>query len=324
MTGFKHEIECTYKNERYLVRDNGQVLRQARMDKRLRKYDNQWTFGKPNNKTGYMEISATRIHRIVATAFHGDPPTKEHVVDHIDTNRQNNRIDNLRWVTKLENILLNPITVKRIELACECSIDEFLDDPSKFRNKFRESNYNWMSLVSKEEAQISKKKLLDWSKSNKLQNGGSLGEWVYSRGVEKQSVDRESEYTESINSNAIQKYWKTPSEFPLCPLQNMNNSINTYEANLNKGEIFSCNQYLISIIYSYGISKDKNALLVMCSNSDENAVKPWLLIEVTYKNGIYVHNNLGSFFHKDGAEKHYAISKGIEWKGGDVFDDFTN
>ena len=50
----------------------------------------------------------------MATAFHGEPPTKEHVVDHIDTNKQNNRPENLRWVTRLENILLNPITAKRI------------------------------------------------------------------------------------------------------------------------------------------------------------------------------------------------------------------
>lgn len=42
-----------------------------------------------------MEIASVRVHRIVATAFHGNPPTKEYVVDHIDTNRQNNRPDTL-------------------------------------------------------------------------------------------------------------------------------------------------------------------------------------------------------------------------------------
>jgi len=33
------------------------------------------------------------------TAFHGAPPTNDHFVDHIDTNKQNNRPANLRWVT---------------------------------------------------------------------------------------------------------------------------------------------------------------------------------------------------------------------------------
>src|SRR5687767_10125430 len=111
---FSRQVECTYKEERHLVRDNGAVLRHPRVGKRARKYDNQWTLGKPNDN-GYMVIASLSIHRIVANAFHGVPPTKGHVVDHIDTNKQNNRPENLRWVTRLENLLLNPITAKRIE-----------------------------------------------------------------------------------------------------------------------------------------------------------------------------------------------------------------
>ncbi len=84
---FEKECECIYKEERYCVRDNGAVLRYTLNGKRLRPTDNNWTFGKLNSKTGYLEIASVRIHRIVATAFHGGPPTKEHVVDHIDTNK---------------------------------------------------------------------------------------------------------------------------------------------------------------------------------------------------------------------------------------------
>ena len=62
-----------------------------------------------------MGISKHKVHRIVATAFHGPQPTEHHVVDHIDTNRRNNRPENLRWVTRLENVLTNPITAKRVE-----------------------------------------------------------------------------------------------------------------------------------------------------------------------------------------------------------------
>lgn len=36
-----------------------------------------------NEKTGYMLIAGVRVHRIVATVFHGGAPTKEHIVDHI-------------------------------------------------------------------------------------------------------------------------------------------------------------------------------------------------------------------------------------------------
>lgn len=86
---FKQEIECIYKDEKYSVRDNGAVFRHPRDGKRPRKYDNFWTFGKSNDTHGYMEIASVRVHIIVATAFHGPKPTKEHVVDHIDTNRRN-------------------------------------------------------------------------------------------------------------------------------------------------------------------------------------------------------------------------------------------
>ncbi|MDZ7633215.1 MAG: HNH endonuclease signature motif containing protein [Bacteroidales bacterium] len=112
------------KMSHYSVPDNGAVLRHTLNDRRTRQTDNKWTFGKQNNRTGYLEIASVRIHRIVATAFHGEPPTKEHVVDHIDTNKQNNRPENLRWVTRLENVLLNPISAKRIAYVCG-SVEEF-------------------------------------------------------------------------------------------------------------------------------------------------------------------------------------------------------
>ncbi len=323
LNDYKHVVECVYKGEHYSVRDNGAVLRHARKGKRLRKYDNQWTFGKPNSKTGYMEIASVRIHRIVATAFNGEPPTKEHVVDHIDTNKRNNRPENLRWVTRLENVLLNPITVKRIELACGCNIEEFLTNPSKFRDKFQEPNYKWMTTVSKEEAQASREKLLAWSESDKLTSGGSLGEWIFSRSTKKQYVDEPPEFTTSLTPNAKQKDWKTPTEFPLCSKESINDSVETYETNLKIGEIFSRNQYSNFIIVDYAISKDKNKLWIMCKSNDDSAIKPWSLAQVTYENELFVHKNLGSFFKKDGAEKQFTIAQGLEWTGGDTFDDFT-
>lgn len=38
-----------------------------------------------------MEIGSARVHIIVAMAFYGAQDTKVYVVDHIDTNRQNNQ-----------------------------------------------------------------------------------------------------------------------------------------------------------------------------------------------------------------------------------------
>ena len=318
--------ECHYKKEHYSVRDNGAVLRHAPYNKRTRPTDNKWTFGKLNSRTGYLEIASVRIHRIVATAFHGEPPTKEHVVDHIDTNKHNNRPDNLRWVTRLENILLNPITSRRIEIVCG-SVEAFLAEPSNFRDKFTDPNYEWMCTVSKQEAQASKERLLAWAKSDKPLHSGSLGEWIYNRSVSNQIneyAQEELKFMNSLTPNAVQKAqnWKTPTEFPSCPQENTHNPITAYTANLNEGDVFSRNQYTSSIIERFAISKDENTLWIMCKSGDENPIKPYSLAEVTYQNDAFVHNSLGTFFEKGGAEKQFTLVQGLEWTGGDTIDDY--
>lgn len=201
---FEKEIECTYKSETYSVRDNGTVLRHSRISSKPRPTDNVWTFGKYNAKTGYAEIAGERVHRIVATAFHGAAPTPQHVVDHIDTNRRNNRPENLRWITKLENILLNPITAKKIMLICG-SIEEFLKDPSKLRQSSISQDFEWMRAVTKEEATTSFERMLSWAKNDKPSSGGSLGEWIYRRGLPKTAVESIKTPIEIPNNIALEE-----------------------------------------------------------------------------------------------------------------------
>lgn len=324
LNDFKRETECVYKNEHYSVRDNGAVLRHTREGKRLRKDDNQWTFGTSDPKK-YLKIGTEFVHRIIATAFHGAPPTPQYVVDHIDTNRQNNRPENLRWLTRLENILNNPITVKKIIFRCG-SIEAFLEDPSILRNHVTEDpNFEWMRTVTPEEAQISWERLSNWAKkknNNTSFSGNSLGEWIFEDNRSFSSFQEISEFVVSQTPNVVQKNWKTPSEFPCCPQESTNNPIESYAANLKIGEIFSRNKYSHSIISDYVTSKEKNTLWVMCEAGEDDAVKPWLLAQVTYEDNLFVHTNLGSFFEKNGAEKQFAHAQGLEWTGGDTIDDY--
>lgn len=313
--------ECNYKNENYSVRDNGAVLRHTPANKRSRPTDNNWTFGKLNNKTGYLEIASVRIHRIVATAYHGEPPTKEHIVDHIDTNKQNNRPTNLRWVTRLENVLLNPITARRIELVCG-SVEAFLADPSKFRDKFPDPNYKWMCTVTVEEAQLSLERLLSWAKSDKPLQGGSLGEWIYNLDVVETPSDTRPNYIMSKTPNAAQRivfsYEDRPNEYPSTPQVFEDNPLTAYNECLNEGATFFRNHNGEYVVVKTGFSKDGQALYVMTkaayvwleredgehitvpiaelSQKDFHKDIPHALTEVTFEDGLFIHGKIESAF----------------------------
>jgi len=68
---------------------------------------------KPSLSTkGYLRVSLHRegqkskhrVHRLVCIAFHGPCPSNDHVVDHIDENKLNNKLINLRWLPLKENV----------------------------------------------------------------------------------------------------------------------------------------------------------------------------------------------------------------------------
>jgi len=351
---FNIEKKCTYKGELYSVRDNGAVLRHPRDGKHLRLTDNKWTFGKQNEKTGYMEVSSERVHRIVAFAFLGEPPSKEHVVDHIDTNRCNNRPENLQWLTRLENTLKNPITVRKIEILCG-SVEAFLADPTILRESDLPPNYKWMRTVNPQEAKACLHNMQSWAKSKKTPSGGSLGEWVYKPidpkqlevfapeptvlAIEKtQSAAQldwriHSEQVEEIvpeppmfvlakTKGAAQLDWRVPSEFPCCPQEAGTDPIATYAERLKKGALFTRNDIYETMVSQFALMNDRQTIFVMTQNLEEDPIKPWALAKITYENGLYIHTSLGTFFSKEGAEKQFTLAQGLEWTGEDSIDDY--
>ena len=90
-----------------MVRSDGMVLLPGYYFGRGKKVykPEYWTYGSLGSK-GYREICVNRIrysvHRLVAETFISNDENKPQV-DHIDRNRSNNSVENLRWVTSAEN-----------------------------------------------------------------------------------------------------------------------------------------------------------------------------------------------------------------------------
>lgn len=101
--------------DRYEVSNMGVVRSITRVTSYGRRRKSKEIYVKTIN--GYRVVSLFdgkrrnhKIHRLVADAFIPNPENKP-CVDHIDTIRTNNNVNNLRWVTYKENSH-NPLSLK--------------------------------------------------------------------------------------------------------------------------------------------------------------------------------------------------------------------
>ena len=84
---------------KYYITDTGDLYsRTSGRFKKLKLY---------KNRTGYFQYNFSKkktkeIHRLVAETFIPNPKNKPQV-NHIDGNKQNNKVENLEWVTRSEN-----------------------------------------------------------------------------------------------------------------------------------------------------------------------------------------------------------------------------
>lgn len=344
---FNEQKECEYKGETYSVRDNGAVMRHCRKDsQKKRRLDEIWTFGKKSMRNGYMHIGTHRIHIIVATAFYGENDSAKLVVDHIDSNRCNNRVENLRWVTRLENALMNPATLKKIEYLCG-DIETFISNPQCLRELSSEHpDIMWMRTVSAEEAKNACDRIMQWAKEpNKTKSENHQGEWIFSKPGPKLSDEQIKAFLQlksqhdikhhsivlptihndepvskiynSLTYNAKQFKWVTPTLFPACPINPGNKPLEKYYSNLRKGICVSKNKFAIHYADDFAIKDD----VLYIRTHGNSWPKKFTLIEIVFKDGYYVHSGR-TFFEAIGAEKVMTLKLGKEWTKGDVFDDF--
>ena len=123
---------------------------------------------------------------------------------------------------------------------------------------------------------------------------------------------------ESLTPNAMQRDWRTPTEFPLCPSDIGNSPLISYLNNLEKGAIITKNQYATHFIDDFALCKDDR--LVISTHADDG-IKKFSMITITFEDGKYVHEGT-TFFEEQGAQKALTLAQGLEWEGEDGIDDY--
>lgn len=112
----------------YQVSSEGRIRRTERIitNKRGRKMHFKEIIMKPEiTHNGYHRVGLyvngrlyhKRVATLVAEAFHGAKPIGTEI-DHVDGDKQNNSVENLRYVTHIQNIN-NPVTVAKRNLYWE-------------------------------------------------------------------------------------------------------------------------------------------------------------------------------------------------------------
>lgn len=93
------------------IRDNG-ILREPKV-----------------KENSYIKVGSERLHVVVAKLFIPNPENKP-FIDHIDRNKHNNRVDNLRWCTPKENAN-NPNTIEAHKNAAK---QRWIDYKDSYKN----------------------------------------------------------------------------------------------------------------------------------------------------------------------------------------------
>lgn len=334
--------ECDYKGEHYSAREDGYVMRHSRTGLRKRKLDDVWTLGVLNASNRYLFVGTARVHIIVATAFHGPRDSAIYVVDHIDNNKQNNRPENLRWFTRLENALRNEITCKKIILRCG-SIEAFLENPSILNNFVDgDPNLNWMRHVTKEEAKNCLENWINWARTTTAVHDPNyrkkeIGDWIYQKPrttsfekslsqsqknvninltptqetYERSEDDEDRLITDSNTPLAAQYHWTTPTDFPCCPNVINEDGLLLYKENLKEGKVFTSNVYDTYYVVDKGMWTGGNELIVLATNNKEKLLS-WSIVSVKIKKGKYVHTGIKRMASKELSIKFfkYLIGEG--------------
>lgn len=101
------KINCLKSKEEFYVNHLGEIFNQEGTKQNL-----------TVQKNGYVYFKGIGVHRIVAITFLGEE--KGYIVNHINHNRSDNRLENLEWITKKQNSNRTVLQTSSYTLFKEC------------------------------------------------------------------------------------------------------------------------------------------------------------------------------------------------------------
>ena len=125
------KVPCCEYDGYYEITDAGEIISLKRRTTR------GGILSQGNNGAGYKSVTLSKdgiikthlVHRLVALSFLGNPPVNKTDVNHRDGNKHNNRLENLEWVSRKENI--------------QHSVDNGLQPKNKVGNEDCQSKLFW-------------------------------------------------------------------------------------------------------------------------------------------------------------------------------------
>ncbi len=214
----------------------------------------------------YLNKTRTRykIHQLVANNFIPNPKNKE-IIDHIDNNKINNKVNNLRWFTQSENIssynnnfkkkMIKPILQYNLnmELIKEWTniidiIDEYNYTQSMLRSCLNGKTKTAYGYIWKYKNEVKKEIILE--EGEEFKNIGVIDDRDYSN-YDVSNYGR----VKSKKHNIILKYNKSGPYY----------TIMLYDKNISKGYRLSVHR-LVAHVFVKGETKIKNIV----NHKDEN------------------------------------------------------
>ena len=110
---------------------------------------------------------------------------------------------------------------------------------------------------------------------------------------------------QSLTPNAIQRNWRTPTSFVMCPAcPATSEALSDYATLLKFGTVFARNSFGDSLIV---VAEEGEDLLSVVCNLQGNPIKEWALTKVTVENGKFVHKSIRTYFTLQGALKQHCL-----------------